>query len=505
MLSIPPFYNTFNEYPAISRLDPLFSNGALHGFFDESISNGTVSRGWSRSKQSRSSGKYYVEFYVGSNNNNSMSLGLVNDQVSRSTFDTLAGTISFSTTGMLSLYASDGTVRENGTTTLGTESGFATGDRIDMAVDLDNDKIWFRENGGPWSGGGDPAANTDGYAISMSGPFYVFVITGNSTGQRIRVALTDDLFEGTPPTGFGEWATDDAIATLTGTWTKPIGCRTVLVQMVGGGGSGGGGSNRVSNNVPGGGGGGGGALIEAWFNADDLPDEVYFSIGAGGAGGAGNAADEAKGTDGSAGGDTTFGSPGDAWYLVAYGGGGGSSPTGGASPVNSAGGGGGGALGAGGSTSNATGGLAGAVGGTAGGNTTATANINSVGAGGGGGGSTGGSAIGATAIGGGAGGSTGQRAINITSGGIAGSASAWAPGPSAAAANAQGANGGATTFGAGGGGGSGATTSGGVIYASGRGGFPGGAGAGGSSANGTGVYGAKGGNGAPGVLRIWTW
>jgi hypothetical protein len=65
--------------------------------------------------------------------------------------------------------------------------------------------------------------------------------------------------------------------TASGTWTKPVGAKSVYVQVFGGGGGGGGG-------IPGGGGGGGGAVQSQYLNAAGLPASVTVTVGAGGQG-----------------------------------------------------------------------------------------------------------------------------------------------------------------------------------------------------------------------------
>jgi hypothetical protein len=52
--------------------------------------------------------------------------------------------------------------------TVGTVTTFTTGDVVDVAVDMVNDSIWFRVNGGVWNiSGGDPATNAQ--PIGMRG------------------------------------------------------------------------------------------------------------------------------------------------------------------------------------------------------------------------------------------------------------------------------------------------------------------------------------------------
>lgn len=107
------------------------------------------------------------------------------------------------------------------------------------------------------------------------------------------------------PTNFQEF-------TSSGTWTRPAGTIFVYVECWGGGGGGGSGGSGS-----GGGGGGGGARTYLMFKASSLGATVAVTVGAGGTGGAAISS-IGNGNQGTAGGDTTFGT-----HLASYGGRGG--------------------------------------------------------------------------------------------------------------------------------------------------------------------------------------
>lgn len=288
-------------------------------------------------------------------------------------------------------------------------------------------------------------------------------------------------------------------------WSKPSGAKQVVVICVGGGGQGGGGSGNASTSSAriGGGGGGGGARTQMVFRADDLPNSVTVTVGAGGsaAGGGGSAG---GGTAGTAGGNTTFGG-----FVTAYGGGGGK---GGTDATASVGGGGGGSASAGLTGSGTT-----TVSGGNPGNTNTASAIGGQGAGSGGnaeyggaggGGSTntpssnslqngGGSMFGGAGGAGGGGVNTSNVRVVAGSGGRCGfytAGSGAGGGGSDGAAGTAGANGGATyTSGAGGGGGAGHPSGTGGV--GGAGGTPGGGGAGGGGGTSVGGAGGAGGDG----------
>jgi len=104
--------------------------------------------------------------------------------------------------------------------------------------------------------------------------------------------------------------------TSTGTYTKPVGAKTVYVRVIGAGGGGAGGSKFATNVfTPGGGGGNGGGISEYTFFADAITPTVTVIVGVGGAGGAGATVNQTEGTQGNQGGTSNFGT-----YLFAEGG-----------------------------------------------------------------------------------------------------------------------------------------------------------------------------------------
>lgn len=87
--------------------------------------------------------------------------------------------------------------------------------------------------------------------------------------------------------------------TASGTWTKPAGCRAVLVEVVGGGGGGGGAPATGGAQTSTCGGGGAGGYSRKWITTAAATETV--TVGAGGAGGIGG------GAAAGAGGTTSFG------------------------------------------------------------------------------------------------------------------------------------------------------------------------------------------------------
>src|SRR5262245_19576323 len=87
--------------------------------------------------------------------------------------------------------------------------GLASGDVINIAIDLGARRAWFRKNGtGNWNGSGtaDPVTNTGGLTIS-SGTFTPAVGFGG-TGSAANDSMTAKFagFSFPPPTGFTYWS-----------------------------------------------------------------------------------------------------------------------------------------------------------------------------------------------------------------------------------------------------------------------------------------------------------
>lgn len=126
--------------------------------------------------------------------------------------------------------------------------------------------------------------------------------------------------------------------TVSGTWTKPMGAKRVLVQIVAAGGGGGGGARVASGTAcSGGAGGGSGAYVQKWFNGFDLPSSCTVTIGAAGTAGAGATVNGTAGGNGAAGGESWFNST---VTIIVKGGGGGA----GGQIAGASGGGGGGGI-----------------------------------------------------------------------------------------------------------------------------------------------------------------
>ena len=175
--------NNFATLNSISKgLDQTLSEGNLK------MASGTATtRTPSQSTIGVSSGKWYAEFKILTSDNTVP--GVVSTQWNHGTSQVSYSTgfyPGYTTAGYG--YTKAGDVRNNGSAVGGTWSTFTTGDIIGVALDLDNDKLYFSKNG-TWQNSGDPTSGATGTgAVSITTPssttdgFYYFSIGDGSGG-----------------------------------------------------------------------------------------------------------------------------------------------------------------------------------------------------------------------------------------------------------------------------------------------------------------------------------
>ena len=80
-------------------------------------------------------------------------------------------------------YKNDGNVQEYNQSNIDTgEATFTTGDIIGIALDMDNNKIYFHKNG-TYINSGDPAGNSNGYSITANKEYYFARAQNYATGK----------------------------------------------------------------------------------------------------------------------------------------------------------------------------------------------------------------------------------------------------------------------------------------------------------------------------------
>jgi len=137
------------------------------------------------SKSMGSSGKYYYETRINTDTGANGFPSCIHDAATASKNYTYYIGYTTSSHGLgYGMYSGDGYYYTNGSSTAITGAAtMSAGDIIMLAVDLDNNKIWWGENG-TWYDSGAPASNTGGVSIQASTE-YVF---GTST------SITEDYF-----------------------------------------------------------------------------------------------------------------------------------------------------------------------------------------------------------------------------------------------------------------------------------------------------------------------
>ena len=123
-----------------------------------------------------SSGKWYVEMKCVQNQDHTH-YGIVAADSAYSTSNSLAQMVN------AFAYKMDGTVQEYNQSNIDTgEATFTTGDIIGIALDMDNNKIYFHKNG-TYINSGDPAGNSNGYSITADKEYYFASAQNYATGK----------------------------------------------------------------------------------------------------------------------------------------------------------------------------------------------------------------------------------------------------------------------------------------------------------------------------------
>ena len=142
-----------------------------------------------------SSGKWYFEVKFDSQSAavTSQSVGVVKAEEAYIT----------GTTGGGIYFFTDGGLRIEGSDTGGWGSAWGVGDTIGVAIDLDDDKIWFAIDN-TWQASGDPSAGTNPAASGISSePYAALIRNGNSSRTTGWTAnFGQNAFAYTPPTDF---------------------------------------------------------------------------------------------------------------------------------------------------------------------------------------------------------------------------------------------------------------------------------------------------------------
>ena len=145
-----------------------------------------------------STGKYYCEFTIALSSAWEYAVGISNTSQSL--------TANLGTVDSFAYYENGLTVTNSAAVSnIGT---YGNGDVIGMAVDFDNNKIWFRKNGGNWQNdvSANPATNTLGDSISgVSGTKYIACSLRFLVGNVCTLNTGGSAYGTAAPSGFGNW------------------------------------------------------------------------------------------------------------------------------------------------------------------------------------------------------------------------------------------------------------------------------------------------------------
>jgi hypothetical protein len=112
-----------------------------------------------------SSGKWYVEHKI-SQHQDATHTGIVAADSAYSVSNSLAQMVN------AYAYKNDGNVQEYDQSNIDTgEATYTAGDIIGIALDMDNNKLYFHKNG-TYLNSGDPAGNSNGYSITSGKEYY---------------------------------------------------------------------------------------------------------------------------------------------------------------------------------------------------------------------------------------------------------------------------------------------------------------------------------------------
>lgn len=178
--------------------DIVLSNGDLSA--EKQFSDG-FSHAHVRATLFRASGKYYfeVKLDLGTPSNFNV-IGVANSSMSVTGSSPVGDNAN-----SWSYYQQTGEKYHNGVTS-SYGSSYTTADIIGVAVDLDNDRIFFSKNG-TWQNSGDPSAGTNAAFTNVAGSVApaVSLYSGISYFHKVTARFKAADFSYSPPSGFSAW------------------------------------------------------------------------------------------------------------------------------------------------------------------------------------------------------------------------------------------------------------------------------------------------------------
>jgi hypothetical protein len=202
MLDVPtPWGDGGNGRGNYAVLNPLDTGGTAPSRANLELIAGAAERGVRSTFSIPTTGLWYVEALVGTNQSGATDLAF--GLVARTT--NLAANPSGIANGWLCYATGNTNITRNGTTTLaGTGAALVSGDILQIAVDLANNKGWIGKNNTWFNGStgtdGDPATGANP-TFTFSSPPELFVLA-HCYSSTINVNFGQRPFAYTPPSGF---------------------------------------------------------------------------------------------------------------------------------------------------------------------------------------------------------------------------------------------------------------------------------------------------------------
>lgn len=191
-----------------ATLDGTATNATLSNGNLTALKTGTSGDSGARSTALKNTEKHYFEVTLIAVNTNGDCVGIITSG------GTYANIVTSGTNGGI-VYKFNGAIWANNANSGRTLGTLANGDIIGCAVDLDNNKIWYRKSpSGNWNGQAigsqNPETNTGGVSISSFSATTlapVFGFGAGTTGSNFTLNAGASAFSGTVPSGFNVgWA-----------------------------------------------------------------------------------------------------------------------------------------------------------------------------------------------------------------------------------------------------------------------------------------------------------
>jgi len=201
--------NPSNVFATLNALDNYYANATLSNG-NTTVATNASNETYITSTLAVSTGKYYweVEYDAGSDNSFIGIIDRVSDSTSFQAYIDATNGIS---------YKKNGSIYTNGGNMSGVNIGtYTTGDIISVAMDLDNNKLYFGKNGS-WLNSGVPTSGSTGtgaFSINSSpkdGVYYAQVGDDNTGSQTLKCNFGNGYFGTTAVTSAGTNASGNGI------------------------------------------------------------------------------------------------------------------------------------------------------------------------------------------------------------------------------------------------------------------------------------------------------